>query len=61
MSEINFTIAGTNHHQGQEFIEPDMSVKLIKEPDNEVDSETINIACLHDEEYKGQDTKNYIV
>lgn len=43
MSEIYFTIAGTNHHHGQEFIEPDMSVKLIKEPDNEVDSEAIKV------------------
>ena len=43
MSEIYFTIAGMNHHHGQEFIEPDMSVKLIKEPDNEVDSEAIKV------------------
>ena len=43
MSEIYFTIAGTNHHHGQEFIEPDMSVKLIKEPENEVDSEAIKV------------------
>lgn len=43
MSEIYFTIAGTNHHHGQEFIEPDMPVKLIKEPDNEVDSEAIKV------------------
>ncbi len=41
MSEIYFTIAGTNHWHGQEFIEPGMKVKLVKEPDNEVDSEAI--------------------
>lgn len=38
MAEICFTIAGTNHHHGQEFIEPKMEVKLVKEPDNEVDT-----------------------
>ncbi len=43
MSEIYFTIAGTNHHHGQEFIELDMPVKLIKELDNEVDSEAIKV------------------
>lgn len=43
MSETYFTIAGTNHHHGQEFIELDMSVKLIKELDNEVDSEAIKV------------------
>ena len=31
MSEIYFTIAGTNHWYGQEFIEPQMKVKLVKE------------------------------
>lgn len=31
MSEIYFTIAGTNHWHGQEFIEPQMKVKLVKE------------------------------
>ena len=30
-------------HHGQEFIEPDMPVKLIKEPNNEVDSEAIKV------------------
>ncbi len=43
MSEIYFTIAGTNHWHGQEFIEPKMKVKLVKEPDNEVDSEAIKV------------------
>ena len=41
MSEIYFTIAGTHHWHGQEFIEPKMQVKLVKEPDNEVDTEAI--------------------
>ena len=43
MAEIYFTIAGTNHHHGQEFIEPKMEVKLVKEPDNEVDKEAIKV------------------
>ena len=43
MSEIYFTIAGTNHWHGDEFIEPKMEVKLVKEPDNEVDSEAIKV------------------
>ncbi len=43
MSEIYFTITGTNHWYGQEFIEPGMLVRLVKEPDNEVDSEAIKV------------------
>ncbi len=43
MEKIYFTIAGTNHHHGQEFIEPNMKVKLVKDPDNEVDSEAIKV------------------
>lgn len=39
MSEIYFTIAGTNHWHGQEFIESKMQVKLVKELENEVDTE----------------------
>ena len=41
MNRIYFTINGTNHHYGQEFFEPKMSVHLVKEPDNEVDKEAI--------------------
>lgn len=43
MAKIYFTIAGTNHHHGQEFIEPGMEVKLVKEPDNEADREAIRV------------------
>lgn len=43
MADIYFTIAGTNHHHGQEFIEPKMEIKLVKEPDNEVDNEAIKV------------------
>ena len=40
---IYFTIAGTKHHHGQQFLEKDMKVRLEKEPDNEVDSEAIKV------------------
>ena len=43
MSVIYFTITGTNHWHGKDFIEPKMEVKLIKEPDNEVDAEAIKV------------------
>ena len=43
MEKINFTITGTNHHYGQEFMKPGMRVKLIKEPDNKYDKEAIKV------------------
>ena len=43
MNKIFFTIAETKHHYGQEFFEPGMTVRLIKEPDNEVDKEAIKV------------------
>lgn len=43
MSEIYFTITGTSHQHGQKFIEPKMRVKLVKEPDNEYDSEAVKV------------------
>ena len=43
MEKIYFTIAGTSHHFGQEFFEPKMEVKLVKEPDNEYDKEAIRV------------------
>lgn len=43
MGEIYFTIAGTSHHHGKEFFEPEMRVRLVKEPDNEADSEAIKV------------------
>ena len=43
MSEIYFTITGTNHYHGQEFLEPKMKVRLVKEPDNENDKEAIKV------------------
>lgn len=43
MKQIYFTIAGCNYHYGTEFMEKDMKVKLVKEPDNKVDSEAIKV------------------
>lgn len=43
MAAIYFTIAGTNHWHGSDFLEPKMEVTLIKEPDNEVDKEAIKV------------------
>ncbi len=43
MKQIYFTIAGTRHHFGQDFIEPGMPVRLVKEPDNAVDTEAIRV------------------
>jgi hypothetical protein len=43
MEKIYFTIAGTNHHYGQEFFEAKQEVKLVKEPDNEYDKEAIKV------------------
>ena len=41
--KIYFTIAGTKHHYGQEFMEKDMKVRLEKEPDNEYDTEAVKV------------------
>lgn len=43
MSTIYFTIAGTNHWHGSEFLKEGMQVKLVKEPDNKIDSEAIKV------------------
>ena len=41
MEELYFTITGCRHYYGNEFMEKDMEVKLLKEPDNEYDREAI--------------------
>ena len=46
MGKIYFTITGTNHHYGTEFLESDMEVKLIKDPDNEYDKEAIKVEMV---------------
>lgn len=43
MANIYFTIAGTKHYYGDEFMKTEMAVKLVKEPDNEVDKEAIKV------------------
>lgn len=43
MSKIYFTITGTSFRYGSEFMERGMRVKLVKEPDNKVDSEAIRV------------------
>jgi hypothetical protein len=43
MSKIYFTLTGTNHYYGKEFLEKGMQVFLVKEPDNEYDKEAIRV------------------
>ena len=43
MEKIYFTITGTKYYFGQEYFEPKMEVRLVKEPDNEVDKEAIKV------------------
>ena len=38
-----FTLTGCRHHYGTEFLEPKMTVKLRKDPDNEYDHEAIRV------------------
>ena len=40
---IWFTIAGTRHYLGDEFLEKGMKVRLEKEPDNKADKEAIKV------------------
>ena len=41
--KIYFTLTGTNHYFGKDFMKPGMTVHLIKEPDNEYDKEAVRI------------------
>ena len=43
MKKIYFTVAGTNHYFGNDFLKPDMKIRLIQEPDNKFDTEAIRI------------------
>ena len=43
MDKNFFTITGTNHYFGHQFFEPEMEVKLVKEPDNKYDKEAIKV------------------
>ena len=44
MSGIYFTITGTRHYYGQDFLKAGMKVRLEKEPDNKVDKEAIKVS-----------------
>lgn len=41
--DVYFTITGTQYRYGSEFFQPDMTVRLVKEPDNEYDREAIRV------------------
>ena len=41
--KIWFTITGTNHYHGHDFLEKGMKVRLEKEPDNSHDREAIKV------------------
>lgn len=41
--ELYFTLTGVRHYYGNDFMKPGMTVRLIKEPDNEFDKEAIRI------------------
>lgn len=43
MSSVYITITGLNHYFGAEFLEPKMTVRLVKDPENEYDSEAIRV------------------
>ena len=43
MNTIYFTVTGTKFRYGDEFMEPGMAVRLVKEPDNEHDKEAIKV------------------
>ena len=54
MKKIYFTITGMSHYYGDRFFEKGMTVKLIKEADNKVDSEAIKV------ELEGLGTVGYV-
>ena len=43
MKKIFFTIVGVEHRYGQEVLKPEMTVRLVKEPDNKADREAIRV------------------
>ena len=43
MAKTYFTLTGTKHYYGRDFLEKGMQVKLIKEPDNDYDREAIRV------------------
>jgi len=43
MSKIYFTLTGTKHYYGKEFLKAGTKILLKKEPDNEYDKEAIKV------------------
>lgn len=41
MKKTFITVTGTKYFHGKDFLEPQMTVKLVKDPDNEHDAEAI--------------------
>jgi len=41
--KVYFTLTGTNHYYGKDFLKPGMRVKLIKESENEYDADAIRV------------------
>ena len=52
--KIYFTIAGMQHYYGMDCVKKNMEVKLVKEPDNEYDSEAIRV------EFEGLGKAGYV-
>ncbi len=51
---VYFTLTGTNHYYGHDFLKKGDKVKLIKEPDNKYDKEAIRV------EYKPLNKVGYV-
>lgn len=45
MGKIYFTLTGTKHYFGDEFLKPGMKLQLNKEPNNEYDKEAIFVVA----------------
>lgn len=43
MKSAYITLTGTNHYFGSDFIQPKMTLRLVKDPDNEHDREAIRV------------------
>ena len=43
MKKVYFTLTGTCHYYGMDFLKKGDKIKLIKEPDNEYDKEAIRV------------------
>ena len=42
-NKVYFTLTGTRFYHGKDFLEKDMTVRLVKEPDNAFDKEAIRV------------------